>query len=334
MSNSTNGGALVLEVRDLSVTFPTPLGTHVAVKSFGVRIHEGEIVALVGESGSGKSVVARSVMRLLGPPGALSAPTSITISGTDIMSLSEEDLRRVRGTEVTMVLQDSLTTLNPVYKVGDQLVDALRAHERVTSRAAKERAISVLREVRLPAPERAARQYPHELSGGMRQRVALALAVVCHPRLLIADEATTALDVTVQAQILLLLDDLRRDHGTAILFISHDLGVVADISDHVVVMYAGRTVESGPTDAVIAAPQHPYTAALVGAVPRIGQVGRFSTLAGEVPRLLEGATGCCFCSRCTRSTARCSTDEPVLVRSPSGADDVACWNPVPIRGQP
>jgi peptide/nickel transport system ATP-binding protein len=266
----------LLEVRDLSVRF----GAVEAVREVSFAIGEGESLGLVGESGSGKSVTSLAIMRLLAPQAQVSG--SIRYAGEELLALDEERMRALRGSRMSMIFQEPMTALNPVMRIGDQIAEALQAHANATRREAASRAVEAMREVAIPEPERRVREYPHQLSGGMRQRVMIAMAIVNRPQLLIADEPTTALDVTIQAQILELLRDLRRKHNLAMLFISHDLGVVSQIADRIAVMYAGRIVEMGSVRQVFANAQHPYTRGLLHAVPSL------KTARGERLRTIEG----------------------------------------------
>ncbi len=300
-----------LEVIDLALTFATERGPLRVLDGISFSLPAGRTVALVGESGCGKSVASLAIMGLL-PPGATVTGT-IRLEGREIAELPPEKRRLLRGRELAMVFQEPMTSLNPAFAVGEQIAEALRLHQRLDRAAAAARAVAMLEAVRIPEAARRARQYPHQLSGGMRQRVMIAMALACRPRVLIADEPTTALDVTVQAQILALLDDLRGATGAAVLLITHDLGVVADHADEVVVMYAGRVAESGPAARVLAEPQHPYTVGLLGAAPRLdGPRGtRLATVEGAVPDLADPPEGCRFKTRCPFRIAVCDTKPPL-----------------------
>jgi peptide/nickel transport system ATP-binding protein len=310
--------APVLEVEDLRVRLRTPRGTADVVNGLTYRVGPGETVAVVGESGSGKSV---SVLALLGllPRGVATVTGRALLQGEDLLSMPPERLRRVRGPGAGMVFQDPMTSLNPVLTVGRQLVEGLRAHTDVSTAAARRRAAELLGEVGLPDPERALDRYPHELSGGMRQRVVIAIALSNSPALLIADEATTALDVTVQAQIIDLVERLQSDHGTGVIWITHDLGVVAGIADRVLVMYGGRCVEDGTADDVLERPAHPYTRGLLGSLPDLaqplvdGRVPDLMTVPGLPPSPTDLPAGCVFWPRCpVRADPRCEIEQPPL----------------------
>ncbi|OHV40351.1 dipeptide/oligopeptide/nickel ABC transporter ATP-binding protein [Parafrankia colletiae] len=329
--------APLLAVQDVSTTLPTAAGPLHAVDRVSFTLAAGEAVGVVGESGSGKSMLARTVMGLA-PPAARTTG-SVRFAGHDLLTASARDLREVLGSGVAMVFQDPATALNPVTRIGRQLAETLRLRGGLDRRAARDRAVELLRTVGIPDPARRARSYPHELSGGMRQRVCIALAVACGPRVLLADEPTTALDVTVQRQILDLLADLRAASGMGMLLITHDLAVVAGRTERLLVMYAGQVVETGPTTEVIRAARHPYTAALLASVPRLEQPShtRLATVAG-LPATAVGATrGCRFAPRCPRARARCRQEDPVLAdpRARHGAvpgrdreHAVACFHPV------
>ena len=300
-----------LEVIDLALTFATERGPLRVLDGISFALLVGRTTALVGESGCGKSVAALAVMGLL--PPAASVTGAIRLDGREIAEAGAEERRRLRGRELAMVFQEPMTSLNPAFAVGEQVAEALRLHQDLDRGAAAARAVAMLEAVRIPEAARRARQYPHQLSGGMRQRVMIAMALACRPRVLIADEPTTALDVTVQAQILALLDELRETTGTAVLLVTHDLGVVADHADEVVVVYAGRVAESGPAARVLAEPQHPYTVGLLGAAPRLdGPRGtRLATVEGTVPDLAAPPEGCRFKTRCPFRVAVCDTRPPL-----------------------
>ncbi|ROO85125.1 peptide/nickel transport system ATP-binding protein [Actinocorallia herbida] len=316
----------LLEVRGLRVAFPGPDGPVTAVAGVGLTVGRGEVVGVVGESGSGKSVTARSIMGLLRPPGRIEEGT-IILDGTDLRTLPAKAMRAVRGRRAAMVFQDPQSTLNPVRTVGDQVAEALTVHGAAKVRA-RERAVELLELVGIPDARRRAAAYPHEFSGGMRQRVVIAIALANDPDLLIADEPTTALDVTVQAQILRLLTRLRDDLGIAVLMITHDMGVVAEICDRVAVMYAGRVVETGPVTDVFAAPRHPYTAALLRAMP--GGPGRLAAIPGSPPDPAALPAGCAFHPRCPSAATRCAEARPAL---PDGPHEAACWFPLPAAAR-
>jgi len=301
----------LMSIRDLKVGFRVYGGTVQAVDLQYLSLQTGETLALVGETGCGKSVTARAILRLL-PPGKAVVSGSIIFRGEDLLSKSEREMDRVRGKEISMVFQDPMSSFNPVFPVGDAMVRAIRLHQGVTAREARQRAIEVFRLVRLPRPEAVLSMYPHELSGGMRQRVMIAMALSCRPSLLIADEPTTALDVTIQAQILRLLVDLRREVGAAVIFITHNLGVVAQIAQNVAVMYAGDVVEWGPVEDIFYHPAHPYTRLLLAAIPRRGSKGRLQVIHGEVPSALRLPRGCRFAPRCPAAREVCRHERPRL----------------------
>ena len=302
----------LLDVRGLEVHFPTPKGIVRAVNGVSFSLVKGETLGIVGESGSGKSVTAFSLLRLVSKPGHI-VGGQIRFEGRDLLALSEGELRRVRGREIAMIFQEVLTSLDPSYTVGEQIREVLYVHTGRGGREARAAAIELLSHVRIPGPESVVDRYPHQLSGGMRQRVMIAMAVACHPKLLIADEPTTALDTTIQAQILDLLDDAQRDVGMAMVFISHDLGVVARVSDRIAVMYAGRFVELGDKYQIFDSTLHPYTRALLDAIPRPGSRHHLlRSVQGSVPDLLRPPPGCPFHPRCPRAEARCSVDLPPL----------------------
>ena len=312
--------APVLEVEDLRVRLRTPRGPAAVVNGLSYTVGAGETVAVVGESGSGKSVSVMALMGLL-PAGIATVSGRALLHGEDLLTMPRERLRTVRGPGVGMVFQDPMTSLNPVLSVGRQLTEGLHAHARMTKEAARTRAADLLGEVGLPDPRGALDRYPHELSGGMRQRVMIAIALSNSPSLLIADEATTALDVTVQAQILDLVATLQADRGTGVIWITHDLGVVAGIADRVLVMYGGRCVEDGTADDVLERPAHPYTRGLLGAVPDLavpavdGEVPELATVPGTPPSPTDLPEGCVFFPRCpVRGDPRCATEQPPLVR--------------------
>ena len=320
--------APLLEVKNLRVSFRTEDGVVRAVDDVSFTIGEGEVVGIVGESGSGKSVSMLSVLRLITDPNA-SFEGEVLYKGRDLMALSEREMRAVRGDEIAMIFQDPMTSLNPVHKVGWQIEEQLRAHMRLTRAEARERAIELLRAVGIPRPELRVDDHPHQFSGGMRQRVMIAMALSCSPDLLIADEPTTALDVTIQAQILELLKKLESELGSAVALITHDLGVVADIADRVLVMYAGRIVEAGEKNAIFYDPQHPYTWALLGSIARVDRPKprRLTAIRGQPPSLLRLPEGCSFGPRCPHRFARCSED-PALVDKVGGGHLDACHLPV------
>jgi peptide/nickel transport system ATP-binding protein len=327
-SPSTVGNAL-LTVRDLSVRFRTEDGPVLAADAVSFEVAETEVLALVGESGCGKSVTAMALTRLL--PRSATVTGSVRLGDQSLLDLPESGLRDVRGRDIAYVFQEPMTSLNPVLTVGRQLGEVLHRHQRMRGQAAMRRAVGLLDLVGIPLPERRLREYPHQLSGGMRQRVMIAMAVACRPRLLIADEPTTALDVTVQAGILDVLRDLRQEIGTAVLLITHDLGVVADLADRVVVMYAGRTIEEAHTDALFARHNHPYTRGLLEAVPNPERrAGGLREIPGRVPTMRDSPEACTFADRCGYADQLCRTRRPRLEPGPAG-HLVRCFHPLTVR---
>jgi len=313
----------VLEVEDLNVSFRTRNGTLDAVRAFDLSIDERETVALVGESGSGKSVTSLSMLRLLPVDTSRIAARRLEIVGRDVMSMDERQLCALRGNTAAMVFQEPMTSLNPVMTIGHQIVEALEAHSIAAGEAAWKRAGELLELVRLSDARRRLRDYPHQLSGGMNQRVMIALAIACNPKLLIADEPTTALDVTIQAQIMRLIREIREEMNMGVLLITHDLALVAENADRVVVMYAGRSVEEGKVSDVLASPLHPYTIGLLAASPRVDS-GRLTEIPGIVPSLAEMPSGCAFAPRCARATEQCRLSTPPVTRI--GERAVHCFN--------
>ncbi|MBV9428433.1 MAG: ABC transporter ATP-binding protein [Bradyrhizobiaceae bacterium] len=313
----------LLSVRNLRVEFPTRRGTLVAVDDVSFDVMPGEVLGVVGESGAGKSLTGTAIIGLIERPGRIGAG-EIRLKGERIDDLPPERMRRIRGRRIGMVFQDPLTSLNPVYRIGDQLVETILTHTDTNNAAARRRALALLTEVGIPAPEARIDNYPHQFSGGMRQRVVLALALAANPELIIADEPTTALDVSVQAQIIALLKRLCRDHGTAVILITHDMGVIAETADRVAVMYAGRIVEIGVVREVIKSPLHPYTIGLMGSIPKPDvDTPRLTQIPGTMPRLTAIPAGCAFHPRCPRAFAPCAAERPNL--TPHGSADVACW---------
>lgn len=297
----------VLELRDLRTSFVTPKETIHALQDLSLSVARGEILGLVGESGSGKSLTGFSINRLISPPGKVTAG-EVRLHGENILPLKEKQMRRLRGQKIAMIFQDPMMTLNPVLRIGTQIRDALLAHQRLDRAQVRARAVAALDEVGIPSPEDRLNTYPHQLSGGMRQRVAIAIALLHQPDLIIADEPTTALDVTIQGQILALVQQLCRDRGTALIWISHDLAVVAGLADRIAVMYAGRIVEQGPVNDVLDNPAHPYTRGLIASVPVPGQRGgRLQQIPGRMPALSDLPPGCAFAPRCDRATAACGS---------------------------
>jgi peptide/nickel transport system ATP-binding protein len=324
-------GAL-LAVRNLRVEFNTRRGTLVAVDDLSFEIAPGEVLGVVGESGAGKSITGSAIIGLLEPPGRIAAG-EILLEGRRIDNLAPDEMRKIRGRKIGAIFQDPLTSLNPLYTIGEQIVETIRTHLPLDAAAARKRAIELLGEVGITAPERRIDYFPHQFSGGMRQRVVIALALCANPRLVIADEPTTALDVSIQAQNIALLKRLCRDHGTAVMLITHDMGVIAETADRVAVMYAGRMAEIGPVQAVIHDPQHPYAAGLMGSIPSVGQeVERLPQIEGSMPRLDAIPPGCAFNPRCPRAFDRCRVERPVLL--PANRTLAACWLHAPERASP
>ena len=303
---------MILSVTDLSVRFATDGGVVRAVEGVSFDLDRGEILAIVGESGSGKSVTAQTILGLTRAPNA-TITGSVEFDGRDLTQLDDEQLREVRGKRIAMIFQDPMTSLNPVYRVGDQIVEMIRAHRKVSKAEARDRAVELLRSVGIPNPERRVRDYPHEFSGGMRQRVMIAMALSLDPDVLIADEPTTALDVTVQAQILRLLARLNSERGLAVVLITHDLGVVAEVADRVAVMYAGQIVEEASLVELFYDPQHPYTWGLLGSLPRLDQPNpeRLAQIAGAPPSLADLPAGCRFAPRCPHVFDKCAEPPPL-----------------------
>jgi peptide/nickel transport system ATP-binding protein len=328
---NAGGGLPLLSVRRLRVEFPSRRGTLLALDDVSFDIARGEVLGVVGESGAGKSLTGAAIIGLLEPPGRI-AGGDILLDGEAIHALRGEAMRRLRGRRIAMVFQDPLTSLNPLYTVGEQLVETMLTHLELTPAAARERALALLDEVGIPAPAQRIDHYPHQFSGGMRQRVVIALALCAEPELIIADEPTTALDVSVQAQIIALLRRLCRQHHTAVMLVTHDMGVIAETADRVAVMYAGRVVEIGPVDEVVRAPAHPYTRGLMGAIPVLGaEVDRLVQIDGAMPRLDAIPPGCAFHPRCSEAFARCRVERPALM--PAGATRAACWLYAPGGGR-
>ena len=326
----------LLRVRDLKTYFVTEQGsgTARAVDGVSFEVHPGETLGIVGESGCGKTVTSLSILRLIPePPGHIRPGSFIEFEGRNLLTLAPKELRAIRGNQIAMVFQEPMTSLNPVFTAGDQIGEAAVVHQGLSRKAARRRAIDMLRLVGIPDPEERVDHYPHQLSGGMRQRVMIAMALICHPKLLIADEPTTALDVTIQAQILELLDRLQADLGMAVMLITHDLGVVAGSADRVIVMYAGQIVEQAPTVELFARPLHPYSEGLMASVPRIDappcqRHGRLHTIPGQVPAATAWPPGCRFHPRCPYAWDRCRQEEPPLLDAGTGepgTHTVRCW---------
>ncbi len=315
--------APLLRVEHLRVEIPTRRGVLTAIDDVSFEIAEGEVLGVVGESGAGKSITGAAIIGLLEPPGHV-AGGRILFEGERIDHLSPEKMRLVRGKRIGTIFQDPLTSLNPLYTIGHQLTETIQAHSAMSPRAARQRAVDLLREVGIASAEQRVSQYPHQFSGGMRQRVVIALALCANPRLVIADEPTTALDVSIQAQIIALLKRLCRDHGTAVMLITHDMGVIAETADRVAVMYAGRIVEVGPLREVIKHPRHPYTVGLMQSIPSVrGKNERLKQIDGSMPRLAQLPTGCAFHPRCEYAFDRCRAERPELLAD--GASLTACW---------
>jgi peptide/nickel transport system ATP-binding protein len=313
----------LLDVRNLRVEFPTRRGMLVAVDDISFHIDPGEVLGVVGESGAGKSLTGTAIIGLLEPPGRI-AGGEIVLDGRRIDNLPYEAMRRIRGKEIGAIFQDPLTSLNPLYTVGRQLTETIETHTELTSSQARDHAIRLLQDVGIPAADRRIDHYPHQFSGGMRQRVVIALALCANPRLIIADEPTTALDVSIQAQIITLLKRLCRDHGTAVMLVTHDMGVIAETADRVAVMYAGRIAEIGPVHDVIKQPKHPYTVGLMGSIPKITRrEEKLAQIDGAMPRLNAIPKGCAFNPRCPRAFDRCFVERPDLIAV--DRSEVACW---------
>ncbi|MGJ8625122.1 MAG: ABC transporter ATP-binding protein [Yoonia sp.] len=313
---------IVLDVRNLRVEFPTRKGTLTAVDDVSLQIRRGEILGMVGESGAGKSMTGMAILGLLEPPGRISGG-AIHLSGDRIDTLDDKAMQTIRGRRIGAIFQDPLTSLNPLFKVGDQLVETIRLHTQLDKSQARERAKELMREVGIPAVDERIDNYPHQFSGGMRQRIVIALALSGEPELIVADEPTTALDVSIQAQITALLKRLCRERGTAVMLVTHDMGVIAETADRVAVMYAGRLAEVGDVDDVVRRPQHPYTRGLMGSIPSLqNEVEELQMIPGSMPRLNAIPPGCAFNPRCDHATAQCRADIP---RINGAAGGVACW---------
>ena len=314
----------LLEIKNLTTHFFTRAGVVKAVDNLSLSLQRGRILGLVGESGCGKTVTALSILNLVPPPGKV-VSGNIFFEGRDLLSLSAEEMRSIRGAKISMIFQEPMTALNPVFTVGNQIAEVLTTHNEVSKKEAMASAVELLRSVGIPSPEKRVDEYPHQLSGGMRQRVMIAMAIACKPSLILADEPTTALDVTIQAHILELLGRIQAEMGMAMILVTHDLGLIAERAHDVAVMYAGRIVEQADTKELFANPQHPYTRGLMASIPRPGEEGRkrLSTIAGTVPRLHDLPVGCKFAPRCDIKTARCEV-EPELVEIKPG-HLVRCW---------
>jgi peptide/nickel transport system ATP-binding protein len=320
----------LIQVQDLRVEFQTRRGKALVLNGVDFEIRAGETLCVVGESGCGKSMTALALLRLIpSPPGRISSGR-VMFQGEDLVAASMERMREVRGNRISMIFQEPMTSLNPVLTVGDQIGESLRLHAGLDAKAARAQSIAMLKQVGIPAPEKRVDEYPHQLSGGMRQRVMIAMALACRPDILIADEPTTALDVTVQAQIFDLLRDLQRDKGTAILLITHDMGAVAEMADRVIVMYAGRVIEQGLSAQVLGQPGHPYTKGLIDCLPELGSSANAARLelaeiAGVVPSIWELGSGCAFRERCPHALGRCEQEVPPMFAVGEDAHGAACW---------
>jgi peptide/nickel transport system ATP-binding protein len=330
--------ATVLGVKGLRTVFFTNSGLFRAVEDVSFTVRRGETLAIVGESGCGKSVTALSIMRLVPDPPGRIVGGSVVLEGTDLLALDESEMRKIRGNRISMIFQEPMTSLNPVMRIGDQITEAVRLHRTMTRKDAWKQAVEMLRLVRIPVPERRALEYPHQLSGGMRQRAMIAMALACRPALLIADEPTTALDVTIQAQILALVLELQKELGMGLILITHDLGVVAQTARRVIVMYAGRKVEEADVETLFAQPRHPYTRGLMASIPTVPLPGarteaRLVEIPGMVPSLTNLPAGCAFAPRCALAIERCHQEYPPLQNW--GADHwAACWRAAETVGAP
>jgi len=319
----------VLDVKNLQTVFFTNSGLFKAVDDLSFSVRRGETLAIVGESGCGKSVTALSIMRLVPDPPGRIVGGSVALEGTDVLGLDEAEMRAIRGNRISMIFQEPMTSLNPVMRIGDQITEAVRLHREISAREAWKKAVEMLRLVRIPEPERRVHEYPHQLSGGMRQRAMIAMALACRPALLIADEPTTALDVTIQAQILALIVELQKELGTGLILITHDLGVVAQTAQRVIVMYAGKKVEEAGVEALFENPRHPYTRGLMASMPAVASFGsktdaRLNEIPGMVPSLTNLPPGCAFAPRCTLAIDKCRAEYPPLE---DWGDNhfAACW---------
>jgi len=331
MTTANVPASVLLDVSGLKTYFFTRDGVVRAVDGISFSVLRGETLAIVGESGCGKSVTSLSILRLIASPPGRTIEGSVVFEGRDLLALPEAEMRKVRGDAISMIFQEPMTSLNPVLTVGHQIAEVLTLHRGLAREEAMRSAIEMLRLVKIPEPERRVAEYPHQLSGGMRQRVMIAMALACEPRLLIADEPTTALDVTIQAQILDLMRELKARTGAAIVLITHDLGVVAEMAQRVVVMYAGRKVEEGTVEALFANPRHPYTRGLLDSIPKLGkskvrhgEETRLTEITGTVPSLAETIVGCAFAPRCAYATARCLNEYPPFEEKAPG-HGAACW---------
>lgn len=326
MNAGHSDSSVLLEVKNLVTSFTIGGRTFNAVDNCSFAVRRGKTLGIVGESGCGKSVTSLSVMRLIPtPPGSIRSG-EILFDGKDLLKISEDEMRSIRGNKISMIFQEPMTSLNPVFTIGDQISEVFRIHRGKTKKEARELSIEMLKKVRIPSPEQRIDEYPHQLSGGMRQRVMIAIALACEPKLLIADEPTTALDVTIQAQILALMSDLQKERDMSTILITHDLGVVAETCDDVVVMYGGQIVERATAEQLFSRPKHPYTLGLLDSIPRLGErKSRLKTIPGIVPSLGNFPTGCRFQDRCPSVTAKCRENSPTLTRFNDGSE-VACFN--------
>jgi peptide/nickel transport system ATP-binding protein len=328
----------VLEVKNLQTVFFTNSGLFKAVDDLSFTVRRGETLAIVGESGCGKSVSALSIMRLVPDPPGRIVGGSVTLEGTDLLGVSDAEMRRIRGNRISMIFQEPMTSLNPVMRIGDQITEVVQLHRSMTNKEAWTQAVEMLRLVRIPEPERRAQEYPHQLSGGMRQRAMIAMALACRPALLIADEPTTALDVTIQAQILALIVDLQKKLGTGLILITHDLGVVAQTAQRVIVMYAGKKVEEASVEALFENPKHPYTRGLMASMPAVISLGakedvRLNEIPGMVPSLTNLPPGCAFAPRCAFAIDRCRAEYPPL-EDFGDHHFAACWRAAEMVAAP
>ncbi len=327
VSQVPQGSPKLLDVIQLTTEFHMPRGKIFANKGVSLSVERGKTLGIVGESGSGKSVFCRSILRLIpSPPGYITGG-EVWFDGRDLLKLSEDEMQKIRGTEITMIFQDPMTSLNPVWRIGDQITEGLRVHRKVSGREAREIGIHLLRQVGIPSPEQRIDEYPHRLSGGMRQRIMIAMAIAAKPKLLLADEPTTALDVTIQDQILALLLELQAQVGMSIILVSHDMGIVAETSDRVAVMYAGQVMEQAETAAIFRDPKHPYTVGLLNSIPRMeGKKERLIPIEGQPPNLLRLPKGCPFAERCPVATPDCA-ETPIALREVAPDHYTACHYP-------
>ena len=323
----------LLELDNLSTHYVSSRGTRVvrAVQDISLTIHAGETLGIVGESGSGKSTLALTIMRVL-PPAARIVAGRMLLDGEDLVPKSDEEMRQIRGKRIAMLVQDPMASLNPLFSIGNQVAEPIRVHEGASPRSAWQRAVKLLKSVRIASPETRVSQFPHEMSGGMRQRIVGAIGISCEPKLLIADEPTTSLDLTIQAQYLNLLRDLQREHGLALIFITHNLGIVAKMCDQLAVMYAGRVVEQGPVSRIFNAPTHPYTEALLNSIPKMSDDRqRLTAIEGQPPDLSKLPPGCAFAPRCPRAFDRCLQSAPPEI-TPEDGRTARCWLATPVIG--